>query len=153
MRLDRKLEGIILGGAIGLVAGLGMYTFIYAKGASYLTNNPAACANCHIMQEHYDGWIKSSHRSVAGCNDCHTPSGFIAKYAAKASNGFWHSFAFTTGRFHEPLQIKQHNREITENACRTCHQEIVGSIDGAHAAKGDAQLSCIRCHNSVGHMR
>ena len=72
MRLN-KVEGSIIGVAIGLIAGLGMYTFIYAKGASYLTNNPAACANCHIMQEHYDGWVKASHRSVAGCNDCHTP--------------------------------------------------------------------------------
>lgn len=102
MRLN-KVEGIIIGAAIGLIAGLGMYTFIYAKGASYLTNNPAACANCHVMQEHYDGWVKSSHRSVAGCNDCHTPQNFAGKYLAKASNGFWHSFAFTTGRFHEPL--------------------------------------------------
>lgn len=152
MRLNR-VEGIIIGAAIGLIAGLGMYTFIYAKGASYLTNNPAACANCHVMQEHYDGWIKSSHRSVAGCNDCHTPQNFAGKYLAKASNGFWHSFAFTTGRFHEPLQIKARNREITENACRNCHQDIVGNLDGAHARTGEAQLSCIRCHSSVGHQR
>ena len=31
----------------GLVIGLGCYTFLYAKGYSYLTNNPAACTNCH----------------------------------------------------------------------------------------------------------
>jgi cytochrome c nitrite reductase small subunit len=35
---------------IGLAVGLGGCTFIYAKGYSYLTNNPAACANCHVMQ-------------------------------------------------------------------------------------------------------
>jgi len=34
----------------GLVIGLGSYTFIYAKGDSYLTNNPVACTNCHVMQ-------------------------------------------------------------------------------------------------------
>ncbi|HYP29673.1 MAG TPA: NapC/NirT family cytochrome c [Blastocatellia bacterium] len=66
---------IVFGVAVGLAAGVGGYTFIYAKGYSYLTNDPAACANCHIMQDHYDGWIKSSHRSVAACNDCHTPPG------------------------------------------------------------------------------
>ena len=142
---------IILGIAIGLAAGIGGYTFIYAKGASYLTNNPAACANCHIMSEHYDGWIKSSHRSVASCNDCHTPPGLIAKYATKASNGFWHSFAFTSGRYPDPLRIKPHNREITERACRKCHQEIVEAIEGPHNER--AELSCIRCHSSVGHMR
>jgi nitrite reductase (cytochrome c-552) len=25
-------------------------------------DDPAACANCHIMREHYSGWSKSSHR-------------------------------------------------------------------------------------------
>jgi cytochrome c nitrite reductase small subunit len=75
----------------------------------------------------------------------------VAKYASKASNGFWHSFAFTTGRFHEPIEIKAHNREITEQSCRKCHQEVVESIESAHAPKGDTRLSCIRCHSSVGH--
>lgn len=139
----------ILGIAIGLAIGIGGYTFIYAKGGSYLTNDPGACANCHIMQDYYDAWIKSSHRSVAVCNDCHTPPGFVAKYATKASNGFWHSFAFTSGRFPDPLRIKPHNREITEQACRKCHSEIVDAIETPHE---DAPvLSCVRCHASVGH--
>ena len=145
----RTVQLIIIGIAIGLGAGIGGYTFLYAKGYSYMTNDPAACANCHIMQEHYDGWLKSSHRAVAVCNDCHTPSGLVGKYVSKASNGFWHSFAFTSGRFPEPLRIKQHNREITEQACRKCHQEIVGAIEGLH----QGELSCVRCHNSVGHLR
>src|SRR5262245_15414461 len=90
---------IVVGTAIGLAIGIGIYTFIYAKGYAYLTDDPAACANCHVMQEQYQGWSKASHRAVAVCNDCHTPPGFVAKYATKATNGFWHSFAFTSGRF------------------------------------------------------
>jgi cytochrome c nitrite reductase small subunit len=135
--------------AIGLVLGIGGYTFLYAKGASYLTDNPAACANCHIMNDQYDGWIRSSHRSVAVCNDCHTPAGFVPKYLTKASNGFWHSFGFTTGWFHEPIQIKAHNRDITERACRTCHQAMVVAIEGTH--QNGISLACTRCHNTVGH--
>ncbi len=126
------------------------YTLVYAKGASYLTNDPEACANCHIMREHLDGWIKSSHRAVAACNDCHTPAGLVPKYLTKASNGFWHSFAFTTGRFAEPLQITPHNLAVTESACRVCHQEIVQSIEGGQ--DGGRRLSCVRCHRSVGHL-
>jgi cytochrome c nitrite reductase small subunit len=145
------LESIVLGVAIGLVIGVGTYTFIYAQGWSYLTNNPAACANCHIMADHYDRWIKSPHRAVAVCNDCHTPEGFFVRYAAKASNGFWHSVAFTSGRYSDPLRIKPHNREITENACRRCHQEITEMIEGPH--RGGERLSCITCHDSVGHIR
>jgi len=146
----RTIQGILLGVSIGLAVGIGGYTFIYAKGYSYLTNDPAACANCHIMSEHYAGWVKSSHRAVAVCNDCHTPPGFIAKYATKASNGFWHSYGFTTGRFPEPLQITPRNLEVAELACRKCHQEIVEAIEGTH--EGAKQLSCIRCHKSVGHL-
>jgi cytochrome c nitrite reductase small subunit len=144
------IAGVAVGIAIGIVSGLGGYTFLYAKGASYLTDNPAACANCHIMQEQYDGWIKASHRATAVCNDCHTPPGFIAKYAAKASNGFWHSFAFTTGHFPEPLRIGARNRAIAEQACRNCHRDIVEAIEGPHD-EGD-KLLCIRCHSEVGHL-
>ncbi len=141
---------VVVAVTVGLAAGIGAYTFVYARGASYLTNNPAACANCHIMREQYDGWIASSHRAVAGCNDCHTPHALVPKYATKALNGFWHSFAFTTGRFHEPIRINARNRAITEAACRSCHADIVHAVDAAPKAAG--ALGCIHCHNSVGHL-
>lgn len=149
-----QLRWMIVGGVGGLIIGIVAYTFIYAQGGSYLTNNPAACANCHIMQEHFDAWTKSSHRSVAACNDCHTPHSTIAKYWTKAQNGFWHSVAFTTGDFPDPLRIKPHNREVTEEACRSCHQQIVDAIDVQHhqgTETGIGATSCVRCHATVGH--
>ena len=135
---------------VGVAAGIGAFTFVYARGASYLTNDPAACVNCHIMREQYDGWVASSHRAAAACNDCHTPRALVPKYATKARNGFWHSFAFTTGRFHEPIRINARNRAITEAACRSCHADIVLAIDAAPAP--GRELACISCHNSVGHL-
>jgi cytochrome c nitrite reductase small subunit len=144
------MAGALLAAALGLVTGVSAYTFVYAKGYSYLTNDAAACSNCHVMSEHYSGWLKSSHRSAAVCNDCHTPPGIVAKYVTKASNGFWHSFAFTSGRFPDPIRIKAHNRDVTEAACRKCHSEITDAID--HGAGRPASLSCIRCHGSVGHL-
>ena len=152
--MPRQLSGIsvalvFLALAIGAALGIGGYTFVYAKGYSYLTNDPNACANCHIMQEHFDAWIKSSHRRVAVCNDCHTPAALVGKYATKASNGFWHSYAFTTGRFPDPLRIKESNREITNQACLKCHQDIVEVIHTPNAQ--NEQIRCTRCHESVGH--
>ena len=144
------IAGIVTGAAVGAAAGVGGYTFVYARGASYLTNDPAACANCHVMQEQLDGWAKSSHHAVAVCNDCHTPHDLVGKYVTKASNGYHHSLAFTTGEFHEPIQIKERNRAVTEAACRRCHADIVQEIDAFHAP-GRA-LSCIGCHGSVGHL-
>jgi cytochrome c nitrite reductase small subunit len=79
---------IIIGIAIGVVTGIGVYTFVYAKGYSYMSNNPNSCANCHVMNEQFDAWQKSSHHTVATCNDCHTPHDLVGKYYTKASNGF-----------------------------------------------------------------
>lgn len=134
---------------IGAAAGLGLYTFGYAQGASYMTDDPRACMNCHVMTEQYDGWVHGSHRAVATCNDCHTPHDFFGKYLTKAINGYNHSLAFTTGLFHEPIQITPRNEAITEQACRHCHAEVVHQID---LGPGSEPLSCIRCHRSVGHM-
>lgn len=147
----RTVQFVIAGIGVGLVFGIGIYTFLYAKGYSYLSNDPSACANCHIMNEQYDGWIKSSHRDVATCNDCHTPHDTVGKYYTKASNGFWHSYYFTLGGFHEPIQMNERNRRITENACRSCHQTMVESITVSHHAGLDEEVSCMRCHRSVGH--
>ncbi len=146
----RGIAGVAVGAAIGVAAGVGGYTFVYARGASYLTDDPAACANCHVMREQLDGWLKGSHRAAAVCNDCHTPRGLFPKYATKASNGFWHSFAFTSGRFPDPLRIKPGNREIAERACRACHRPIVEAIDARPPAH--APLACVRCHATVGHL-
>ena len=147
------LKLIVLGIGVGLVIGIGVYTFVYAKGYSYLSNDPASCANCHVMNDQYNGWLKSSHKAVATCNDCHTPHNFVGKYYTKASNGFWHSYYFTTGTFHEPIQITERNRRVTEESCRYCHQPIVESITvGGEGAHSGNDVSCIRCHRSVGHL-
>jgi cytochrome c nitrite reductase small subunit len=137
---------------LGVLIGIGGYTFVYAKGYSYLTNDPAACANCHVMTDHYRAWTRASHQSVAVCNDCHTPPGLIPKYMTKAQNGFWHSFYFTTGRYPDPLRITARNHEVTEVACRKCHAELTASIDPTHVDTGRGGLSCTKCHNDVGHI-
>lgn len=149
---------LIVAVALGLAGGLGGYTFWYAEGSSYLRNDPEACANCHVMRDQLNGWSRGPHHAVATCNDCHTPHDFAGKWLAKASNGYHHSLAFTTGDFHEPIQIKPSNRAITEAACRTCHAGIVQGIDplgvahgGADASSGRDALACLHCHSGVGH--
>lgn len=152
--MSRGTASIALAAAttIGLAAGVGFYTFGYARGASYLTDDPRACANCHVMEEQYTAWTKSSHRSVAVCNDCHTPPGLVPKYATKAINGWNHSFAFTTGRFPDPIRITERNRAVTESACRKCHATIVEQIDRHGGTGAGEALACITCHRNVGHL-
>lgn len=142
---------IVLAVLIGLTLGVGGYTFIYARGYSYFASDPAACNNCHAMRTQYDAWMKSSHHSVATCNDCHTPSNLVGKYAVKASNGFFHSFYFTTGRYPDNIAITNFDRGVTEAACRRCHQNLTAAIDG-NVGQGKAEgVRCTRCHYTVGH--
>lgn len=148
MNVNLKHVGVIV--CIGILVGISMFTFIYAKGWSYLTNDPKTCANCHVMQEQFDGWAHSSHKNVAGCNSCHTPSNFMGKWYTKASNGFWHSFYFTSGTFPEPIQITKRSLKITEERCQECHDSLTQAMHGGGQDFG--QRWCTRCHSSVGHL-
>jgi cytochrome c nitrite reductase small subunit len=137
--------------SLGVLCGLGAFTFGYGEGSAYLRDDPAACANCHVMQEHYDGWLKSSHDQVATCNDCHLPPDFLGKWVTKADNGFFHSLAFTTGAFPDPLRIKPRNRRVTQQACLHCHADFVDALLPPH--EGGETLLCVHCHRAVGHGR
>lgn len=137
--------------ALGVLGGLGAFTVGYGDGAAYLTNDPRACANCHVMQSHFDSWLKSSHENVATCNDCHLPHTFPGKWITKADNGFFHSLAFTTGRFHDPIQIKPRNRRVTQGTCLYCHAEFVNQT--LPAEPGGDMILCVHCHQDVGHAR
>ena len=140
---------LLIGIPIGILLGIGFFTFGYARGGSYMTNYPGACANCHVMKDQYDGWMKSSHRNAAVCNDCHTPPGFVPKYFTKALNGFNHSLAFTSGHFPEVIQITGRNRRVTQASCIKCHEDITQGIGaGRHAGE---TVSCTQCHRNVGH--
>jgi len=141
---------VVIGLLVGIACGVGGYAFVYARGYSYLLNDPAACNNCHAMRTQYEAWMKSSHHSAATCNDCHTPHNLVGKYAVKASNGFFHSFYFTSGRYPNNIEITRFDRNVTEAACRRCHESLTVAIDGGiiHGRKG---MLCTRCHYAVGH--
>ncbi len=80
----------------GTFVGTGVFTFVHAKGHTYLSDDPAVCVNCHVMRDQYDGWRRGSHHAQATCNDCHLPhDNPIHALYVKASNGYRHSQAFT----------------------------------------------------------
>lgn len=134
--------------SLGILLGLGGFTVYYAEGTSYLSSDPIACTNCHIMQPQYNSWQKSSHHNVANCVNCHLPSSFFAKYIAKAKNGFHHSKAFTFQNFHEPIMIKEKNARILHKNCIRCHKPLVHGQISNDIKK---QVKCVHCHSDVGH--
>jgi len=135
---------------MGLVLGIGAFTFKYAEGLSYFSTDPKACANCHIMNEQYASWTQGPHHGAAGCVDCHLPHDFVGKYLAKASNGYHHSKGFTLEDFHEPIQIKPRNAQILQENCLRCHGDFVHDIvqDDSHSP---GATTCVHCHRGAGH--
>jgi cytochrome c nitrite reductase small subunit len=151
------VRGVVLALLVGTFLGASGWTFHTGRGTSYLSNNPAACVNCHIMRDQYASWQKSSHHAVATCNSCHVPHDFVGKWYTKAENGFWHSWGFTFGGFHEPIQARPVSRAIVEHNCQDCHRELVSELLSQHATGLTAHTSlasadnCLHCHQHVGH--
>lgn len=135
---------------LGLAAGAGGYTFFYARGLSYLSSDPQACVNCHVMRDQFEGWEKGSHHAVATCSDCHIPHDFFGKWLTKGLNGYHHSEAFTFQDFHEPIMIKPRNAALLNANCLHCHGDYVREIT-AHRTNQAGDLTCVRCHDNVGH--
>lgn len=136
---------------LGLIGGLGGYTFRYAEGFSYLSTDPKACVNCHIMQPEYDAWQKASHHTAAVCVDCHLPHTFFRKYYTKAENGYRHGKLFTTQTFREPIEVGEAGRHILQDNCLRCHGDLVDSITAMERDSHDGSLPCVKCHSTVGH--
>ncbi len=141
---------------VGVCAGVGFTTFRYAEGLSYLSTDPQACANCHIMQTQYDSWQKAGHHTAATCVECHLPHDFAGKYIAKAVNGWNHSKAFTLQDFPEPILITPHNAQILQDNCVRCHAGLVGDLVGPFTGSSSGHATgdtarCVHCHARVGH--
>jgi cytochrome c nitrite reductase small subunit len=134
------------------------YTAHYARATSYLSNDPKACVNCHIMNEQYDGWSRSSHHARATCNDCHVPhESLLAKYYVKSEHGYRHSKRFTLQNFHEPIRINAASRAVVIDNCIRCHEAMTREIrlaarsGASHDAGISGGVDCIHCHASVAH--
>jgi len=132
---------------LGAFFAIGGYLVYYSKAYSYLQDDPAACMNCHVMKDAYDGWKVSSHRNIT-CNECHTPHDMVGKYATKVEHGARHSYVFTFG---DPqlMRLKESGEDIVTDNCVQCHQTMVNNILPDHAN----ERRCIQCHEGVAHGR
>jgi cytochrome c nitrite reductase small subunit len=142
---------LLLSVLAGMLLGVGVFTFLFAQGYAYFSNDPGVCANCHIMREYLESWQKSSHHARAVCNDCHTPHSLLGKLASKADNGWNHSVKFTLQNFGDPIRIREVNAEKLQQNCLRCHQEFVSEVQSLTPHAGARAAYCSRCHSGVGH--
>jgi cytochrome c nitrite reductase small subunit len=148
--VTRRSLAVLFACLLGIPAGVGAFTFVYAKGFSYLSPDPRACVNCHIMNQQYDAWLKSGHRHAATCVECHLPHAGLAKWTTKAEHGFRHSAAFTLQNFKEPIEITARDRGIVQVNCVRCHEALVHAVATSPGPVAH-ELNCLHCHASAGH--
>lgn len=132
-----------------LIAGiLGMGSFLIhtSKATSYLSDNPKACVNCHIMAPQYATYKHSSHREWAHCNDCHVPhNNIFNKYYFKAKDGLRHATMFTLRLEPQVIFIHEAGQKVVQNNCIRCHSNLL-----QHQS---TERICWECHREVPHGR
>ncbi|RAX57668.1 cytochrome c nitrite reductase small subunit [Helicobacter monodelphidis] len=148
---------------LSFIVAIGMFAYLVnaSKALSYLSDNPKACINCHVMFTQYQTWQHSSHQGVATCVECHLPTdGFFAKYLAKAKDGFNHSVAFTMGSYQQSIAISQDGANRVQANCISCHSNLAATlVDNAqnyHNFKNPTEYNdrwCWDCHKEVPHGR
>ena len=121
-----RLPGFLV---LGAVAGMGLFVFHISRAASYLSDRPETCMNCHVMTTQYVTWQHSSHARVATCNDCHVPhDSLIRKYAFKARDGLWHSTVFTMRWEPQAIRLSHGAIPVVEENCRRCHAKVIEDV-------------------------
>lgn len=137
---------------LGVTAGMGLFLFDLSRAASYLSDSPETCINCHVMATQYLTWQHSSHAGVATCNDCHVPhTSPLAHYAFKAKDGLWHATVFTMRWEPQVIRLSRGAIPVVEDNCRRCHENTVENVSIADHAPGDQR--CWDCHREVPHGR
>lgn len=140
--------------ALGLVLAI----FRISNAHSYLSDDPRACINCHIMTAEYSTWFHSSHSRNTNCNDCHVPhDNVIRKYLFKASDGLRHATMFTLKLEPQVIRIKEGGKTVVQENCIRCHENLVNKLASAKvtakmANHGKGKL-CWDCHREVPHGR
>lgn len=144
-----RLIGLAL---MGCCVGGGIYLAQISEAASYLSDDPEACINCHIMVPQYATWQHSSHGKITTCNDCHVPQDSTwRKYWFKANDGLRHSVLFTLRMERQVIEAIQASKDVIQANCIRCHESV---IDRAVAPVGHSfDRSCIDCHREVPHGR
>lgn len=138
--------------SLGAVVGMAGYVAYISNAASYLSDDPKACINCHIMNPMYASWQHSSHGRATTCNDCHVPhDSVVSKYWFKANDGLRHSLLFTLRRERQVIRAIPASREVIQANCIRCHANVVSEAPGLRAH--DTDRSCLDCHREVPHGR
>jgi cytochrome c nitrite reductase small subunit len=158
----KKSKFLVYGALLAFIVAVGMFVYLInaSKALSYLSSDPKACINCHVMNTQYATWQHSAHAQRATYVECHLPTneGMLAKYVAKAKDGWNHSVAFTLNTYDNAIQISDDGAKRVQNNCISCHKSVTSTLvsnsdhyhnfDDPEVATG---RKCWSCHKGVPH--
>lgn len=138
-----------------------VYMAYIAKAWSYLSADPKACINCHVMNTQYATWQHSSHAQRATCVECHLPTDSVVdKYMAKVQDGWNHTLAFTFNTYDNAIKISDDGAKRVQANCISCHKSVTSTLstnaDKYHNFEDDYVENgrkCWSCHREVPHGR
>lgn len=109
----------------GVVVGLGGLFLYLLRFHTYLTDDPSACVNCHIMAPYYATWMHGAHARNTTCNDCHVPhDNVFRKYFFKGKDGMNHVYKFVTRQERQAIQAIDESAEVIMENCVRCHATL-----------------------------
>lgn len=151
---------LVIGSITVFVIAIGFFIYLVnaSKALSYLSSDPKACINCHVMNTQYATWQHSSHKDIS-CVQCHLPTdSMVNKYISKARDGWNHSVAFTLNTYSNAIKISDDGARRVQENCISCHSNLVSTLmsnaDKNHNFKeGEVRSGrkCWECHKSVPH--
>lgn len=145
--------GAIIVFLLGLIIGSAIYNLYNAKIFSYFSSDSSSCNNCHVMNEVFDDYSKSSHKAIT-CSDCHLPHSFVSKCIAKAQAGLGHAYHFTFDKnLPSNFSANDNTKKWVQNNCIRCHNDYAKNAINPTLDSNSEALNCVSCHKNVGHSR
>ncbi len=131
---------------VGIAVGLAIVIARISNAASYLSDSPQTCMNCHVMTDAYASWQRGSHGRVTVCIDCHVPhDNPVAKMAFKSTDGLKHSAVFTMRTEPQVLRLSASAVPVVQANCLRCHTDQLSMVRVA----GPGERTCWDCHSNI----
>ena len=148
--MRRPLVWLWLGAPLGAALGIGLFTVAYAKALSYVSDEPEACVNCHIMREQYEGWLRGPAPRGRHLQRLPRAARLLRQVALEGAERLPSQHGVHAPELPRADPDHAAQRRGARGELPALPRRVRG---GAHAARatGARRRGCARCHAGVGH--